>query len=272
MANNTSANVTINTILVHTGVFHADDAMCVALARIINPQVKVQRVFRAPDSVEEGTVICDIGFGRYDHHQPDARCREESGEKYAACGLLLEDVWQQIFPSEESYLGFVRDVIIPIERQDNGGERNPLSLAVSSFSPNWDEERSMDDAFMEAVEMLQGIVERRVAAAQSAIKAESIVCEALAASNGDVVVLSRFCPWQHVLAPSSARFVVFPSLRGGFNLQCVPEEDNPRGQKCPLPEEWLSNKPEGCTFVHAGRFMASFTTEEAALRAATLIG
>ena len=81
----------IKEIYIHGGIFHSDDVMCVALARIANPQVKFQRVFKAPTEVEEVVIVADIGGGKYDHHQIDAEVRP-NGEKYAACGLLLRDI------------------------------------------------------------------------------------------------------------------------------------------------------------------------------------
>ena len=38
--------------------------------------------------------------------------------------------------------------------------------------------------------------------------------------------------------------------------------------KQPLPESWLQEKPNGCTFVHANRFIAAFDTEANAVNAA----
>ncbi len=261
----------MSNIYVHGGLFHADDAMCVAIATYINPFVKVERVFKAPETIEDGTVVCDIGFGRYDHHQEDAR-RRESGEKYAACGLLLEDVWQDIFPDEASYQAFVRDFIIPIELADNGVAVNPLSLAISSFVPAWDSDEEMDAAFQKAVDALHRVLIREVKAAESRIRAESIVQQALSESDGDIVVLPQYAPWDMLCSDRyTAKFVVYPSNRGGYNLQTITVEPDSFQSKQALPAEWLDKKPEGCTFVHQGRFIAAFDTLEQAIAAAKAI-
>ena len=76
----------IKEIYIHGGIFHSDDVMCVALARIANPQVKFQRVFKAPTEVEEGVIVADIGGGKYDHHQIDAEVRP-NGDKFAGTAL-----------------------------------------------------------------------------------------------------------------------------------------------------------------------------------------
>ncbi|MCD8133028.1 MAG: MYG1 family protein [Clostridiales bacterium] len=257
----------VSKLIVHGGVFHADDVMCAALVRMINPDVQVERVFQVPENPEDGTVVADIGGGRYDHHQSDAEKRE-NGEKYAACGLLLRDCWRQIFPDEASYRSFDEDVIRPIERMDNGVVSNPFSLAVSSFVPNWDSEETMDQAFESAVAFVTGFLDRRVETAKSGLRAAHIVEESLENSNGGIVVLPQFCPWQNTLVLSSARFVVYPSNRGGYNLQTVPEKVNGFTAKQSIPEEWLTERPEGCSFVHQALFLAAFDTEEHAVSAA----
>ena len=257
----------IEKIYVHGGIFHSDDVMCVALARIANPQVKFQRVFKAPTEVEEGVIVADIGGGKYDHHQIDAEVRP-NGEKYAACGLLLRDIWQDIFPTESSYLAFERDFIIPIERQDNGLDKNPLSLAVSAFVPSWDSEKSMDEAFLMAVLFVEEIVRRQIDRAESEVRATGLVTEALAeAGDENFVVLPKFAPWANVLTPSDKLFVIFPSNRGGVNLQTIPVSADSRTAKQSLPESWLETKPTGCSFVHTGRFLAAFDSVDDAIAA-----
>jgi len=257
-------------LIVHGGEFHADDVMCAAIARVVNPDVQIERVFQAPVCCEEGTVVADIGGGRYDHHQQDAEKRE-NGDKYAACGLLLRDFWQQIFPDEASYRRFDDEVIRPIELADNGVVLNPFSLAVSSFVPNWDSEETMDQGFEKAVVFVTGFLERQIEIAKSELRARCLVEKALAQSDGNIVVLPQFCPWQNTLVPSSAHFVIYPSNRGGYNLQTVPEKVNGFIPKENLPEEWLTELPEGCTFVHQARFLAAFDTGEHAVFAARSI-
>ena len=78
----------ISKLIVHDGVFHADDVLCAAMARSLNPDVWIQRTRRLdPMDIElngNGVYIADVGGGKYDHHQPDAAVRED-GAKYAAC-------------------------------------------------------------------------------------------------------------------------------------------------------------------------------------------
>lgn len=259
----------MTTLITHSGIFHADDVLCAALARKIFESIQIVRVFNAPENLDgKDIIIVDIGGGKYDHHQPDAAVRKD-GKKRAACGLLFADYWDVIFPDEESAMAFERDFIIPIEDQDNGAARNPLSMAISAFNPEWDSKKSADECFLEAVDFMSTILEKQIARALSKARAVSIVEEAYQASEDKrLVVLPRFAPWQSVLAERETIYIIFPSLRGGYNLQAVPVEDGSFITKQPLPESWLKEKPTDCTFVHPGRFLAAFQTEEAAIEAA----
>lgn len=86
-------NTPIRRIIVHDGTFHADDVLCVAMVQLINANVVVERMplSQLPTNVPADTIIVDIGYGKYDHHQVDARLRSD-GKKFAACGLLLQDL------------------------------------------------------------------------------------------------------------------------------------------------------------------------------------
>ena len=58
------------------------------------------------------------------------------------------------------------------------------------------------------------------------------------------MVLNQFVPWQEYIFSSTnskadeIQFVVFPSNRGGYNWQCVPDGLGSFGQRKPVPEEW----------------------------------
>lgn len=260
----------------HSGIFHADDVFSTALLKMINPDIRIERIPFVPNKLPENSIVYDIGKGRYDHHQPDGEVRE-NGVKYAAFGLLWRD-FGCLLVSETNVLKFEETFVESIDRADNGQGFNLLSGAISSFVPTWDaEDQNMDHAFWRAVKMAQQILSQELKTLNSAERAVSCVREALEKSNGEIVVLDRFMPWQDVLPESTAKFVVYPSVRGGYNAQAVPTEAGGFDQKVPFPEEWAGASPEklgsivpGLNFCHPGRFIASATTEEGAVQACRL--
>ena len=81
----------ITSVIVHAGTFHADDALAAALVlTAAGRDIPVKRYFTVPEGLPDTVIVADIGRGKYDHHQADAKCRPD-GSKYAACGLLYEE-------------------------------------------------------------------------------------------------------------------------------------------------------------------------------------
>lgn len=273
-----------NTIMVHSGVFHADDVFCVAMAQYINPEIEVIRVPRiSMDEIPDTTIVCDIGGGRYDHHQPDAEIAED-GHKYAACGLLFRDFWEYIFPNEKSADSFKTKYIVPIELQDNGVETNPLSMLVRSYNPSWNSTITESEAFDSAVEVVFQLIVNEVNLVKSALMAESVVKEAFnTATDKRIIVLDKFVPYKSIISADTTykdmEFVIHPSNRGGYALNTIPDTSvecnggfNP--PRVALSRDWLGeNKPLGLTFCHPALFIASFDTMEHAVDAAlSLLG
>lgn len=159
MKKNLTNNVTINKLIVHGGVFHADDVLCAAMARLINPDVVIERCNApAPEDVasdgSNGVWVADVGGGRFDHHQADAKTHED-GSKYAACGLLYE-VWKPTLTDGASDRA-IRDLetlICFIEDADNGGWMAKSNTVVNSYRPCWDDNYSMEDGFNRAVDFM----------------------------------------------------------------------------------------------------------------------
>ena len=267
--------------ITHGGVFHADEVFASAMLCAIT-EVRLARVFRVPEDTT--AIVYDIGGGEYDHHQKGGNGAREDGTPYASAGLIWKDFGKDVVKTygvpEEDLQDVVdsvdRSLIKWIDAADNGyGEvaGASISSAVSSFNPCWDEEASADEKFLLAVEFAAGILEREIRSAASAAKAKSLVKEAIESAEGHTMVLDRFMPWQEPLFDADAEeniwYVVFPSIRGGYNVQCVPDAPGSFGQRHPLPVEWKGNASatgiEDCTFVHNAGFIASCGTLEGAL-------
>lgn len=263
-----------NTAATHAGVFHADDVFSAAFLRILNHQIVVFRVQR-PDQAPADALLFDIGGGQYDHHQPGAEIRP-NGVKYAAFGLLWRDFGHLAVP--EQYVDqFDQDFVQPIDAADNGAAPTSIYQAIAAFNPNWDEDAVFNIRFDQAVDIAKAILERQFALYQAKAKAESDVQDAIAYSldvGYPAIVLGKFMPWQEAVFAhpdnDHFNFVIFPAVRGGYQVQAIPTTLNGRDQRKPFPAAWLDVKPEGATFVHPGRFLVVTDTLDAALHIAKL--
>lgn len=278
----------------HAGVFHLDDVMAAAILRILNAMIQFVRVFKAPETVQDNEIVFDIGEGRYDHHGSACESRE-NGVRYAACGLIWRSFGKQvlqIFNCPEDLLdavwkrvdfGFIQ----AIDARDNGQTKeNPrgiyptyeLADAVFSMNPFPGEEVSSDEQFEVAVQFAGLILKREIVQAIATEKGRVAVEDAIDHSEGTYMVLHQFVKgWQGLLKHSAnpkaetITTAVYPSLRGGWNVQVVPG--------FLFPERWAGQSAsnlasmtgvDGFTFCHQGRFICGTKTEADAIRVAEL--
>ena len=160
-----------------------------------------------------------------------------------------------------------------------------VSQIISGFNPAWDSKKSSDEAFCEAVNFAEKILDNVIENACSKARAKAMVDEAIANTQGKIMVLDQFMPWQDWLFSSSLEnstkieFVVFSSNRGGYNWQCVPSCPYGKDQRHPVPQEWrgLSGKElqevtgvTTATFCHPAGFIGGAETREDAIRLAEI--
>lgn len=297
----------MKSIMVHAGLFHADDVLCVAMARILNHDVLVERVFRVPDTVDDDTIVADIGGGKYDHHQTDVPLRSD-GFPHCAASLMWADgygekVVSKLHPNlnDEQVHSVVAGVdsmfLRSVAAIDNGckldkghagvlgaSEVYSLNNMVSQFNPSWNSQQSADESFEEAVAFVTGILKRNIARLASSTEGESVVAaaveQATRENTPEIIVLPYYVPWQGYVcrfAPE-AKVLVFPALRGGWNIQLVPVSVNSRDTRIQMPSSWwglsgsaAQNAVNGMTFCHKSGFLAAFGEKERAICAAKTV-
>ena len=245
----------------HGGRFHADDVFSAALLRILRPDIRVYRGNQVPKNFSG--IVFDIGDGPFDHHQKDGP-RRKNGAAYASFGLLWQAYGHHFLP-ERAAASFDDKFIQPLDIDDNKGTGNTLAGLIGAYNPTWDSNADGDAAFEEAVAVAQSLLEHKLESLAAMERGHAVVQAALKNRQDGVVTLEYYVPWKPVLVPSEAEFVIFPSERGGYSLQCVPKDFNGKtGHKVPLPREWnacpaprlqeLSGVPE-VTFCHAIGYM-----------------
>ena len=266
-----------NNALTHAGVFHADDVFATALLQILNPKIHVERANVVPDDFKG--LVYDIGGGEFDHHQSGARVRE-NGVAYAAFGLLWDAFGTQLL-CEEDASAFDGEFVQPIDLADNTGASSQLSQCVSDFNPQGigAELAEYDAAFWGAVAWAQGVLERRINSLLAQRASTDYVRAAMSEGDGRVFILDRLVPWKPTAVGSGYVYAIYPSLRGGFSVQCVPERLGDGSMVQPFPEEWRGTTINelrattgvlDATFCHRNGFLCSAMSSEGALKLARL--
>ena len=186
-----------------------------------------------------------------------------------------------------------RDLVQGIDALDNGAmpkadypaQAMTINTIIYQCNLNWDEEVDPSLAFEKAWVIADMVFENMLANAVSKAKAQSLVDEGIENSQNGIMNLERFVPWQEYIFSSKnpkakeILFVVFPSNRGGFNCQCVPDSLGGFGQRNPLPEAWRGLSGEKlrevsgvktAIFCHQAGFMCSAETREDAIKMAEI--
>lgn len=257
--------------MTHAGRFHADDVFSAALLKILNPHINIER----KNVVPEGYLglVFDLGNGEFDHHRKASEYRD-NGVKYASFGLLWREYSSLLVSMKEAEL-FDESFVQPLDEQDNNGGNNMLCRAVTKANPKWDEEADPDKCFFRAVDMAKFILENEIRSMKSTENAEKTVKECLSRAHKGIVVLPQGMPWKGILIPSNAVYVVYPSQRGGYNAQAVPQEIGTQECKRPFPKEWRGAREElsdiagveNITFCHVHGYLLGASTQSAAIEA-----
>lgn len=279
-------------IIVHDGVFHADDVVAVCLVKFFyNCHVKVTRT-RDEDYINskrecDDVLIVDVGGGEFDHHQASCK-RHPDGTKYCGATLLFEHITGSMETPWSGTLFYDR-ILRPIELGDNGVKYDDpydyvLGKYISSFLPEWYEESSLDDLFYtvvssvlpwvlklleaDSVELMDSIIEEL---GELYIPRDLKHCKAILSGmkevqklylnsmNKEVVYLiNPKLPWRNVLICSDAKLVIFIASNGDIMLQTVPVEPDSFTNKIDIPldifDDW-----KGAHFVHQNKFLGGIT-------------
>lgn len=255
----------------HGGKFHADDVFSTALLLYLNPEFTYTRGFDVPQDFDG--VVYDIGWGEFDHHQADARVRE-NGTPYAAFGLLWEKYGADILGEQEAER---MDALFvqPLDLSDNSGTANMICEMIESFNPVWDSYKSEDEAFAEALDIASIILKKRFDTVLAEQRGEVLVKEAIEKAQDKIMILDKTAPWKQFVPATDIEYVIYPSKRGGYAAQAVPVHPDRLELKRPFPEEWRGADAEklaalsgvsGLKFCHKSGFLLTAETLEEALQ------
>ncbi len=258
----------------HSGTFHADDVFSTALLEILNPDFKVERGSKVPENYDG--IVYDIGNGEFDHHRDDKK--RDNGVPYASFGLLWKKFGSEILDPEDVET-FDRKFVQEIDQADNTGKGNLLTESIKNMNPSWNDEQTYDEAFDHAVRFAREVLGSEFRQMNARREARSFVRAEVEKAEGRILELSRTAPWQEIVAETDLLYVIFPSARGGYMIQAVPDNSNRHESRLPFPADWRGASREdleqitgirGLNFCHATGYIAAADTLEAAREAAEL--
>ena len=294
--NTTVSSNTINTttVAVHGGIFHCDDVLCVALARLLG-EVKVARLDRAyAGDYSEFAYILDVG-GKYDgdrffdHHQRDCPCYED-GRRHCAASLFWGVKGEQICSSftsdkevETEMVSRFAEILEGIAHRDNGelnGEDEAvysISAAVKDFNSPKPFGPQQDQAFAEAVffaeAWLKSWLKSQAARLPGVLEMKKVVADNL--TDSPILALPKGGAWQEALLTNPQadhiKCVCYPAFeQGQWSVQAVPVALGSQESRLLAPKE-LRGAPAGTlvggqklVFCHPSGFLMKVEAANAA--------
>lgn len=271
-------NINEANCITHSAKFHADDVFSTVIMSEIIGDMKLIRVLEVPENIEN-KLIYDIGAGKFDHHQKGGNGERENGIKYASFGLLWKEFGKEYLRKigakdefidlawENLEVGFVQ----MIDSIDNGQfefEKIDIPIVtaseiIESYNPNWNEEKSYDDCFLEAIEIAKKIWNIKVKNVLSKLEAKDLVELAIEESTEQFIILKQYMPYQDFVINSqnpkaqNILYAIYPSNRGGFGIQAIQKSVNTFENRKPFPEPWAGLRDlelQNVTGVKTARF------------------
>jgi uncharacterized UPF0160 family protein len=288
-------------VLTHNGRMHADDVYSTALLELTaEAPITVER--NAGNDPSGYDVVFDVGGvydpggGLYDHHQGGAAVRPD-GVQRSAFGLLWLDYGERlcrrfgVSNAEETadcldgtFVRFIDLVDTSARLPFSAGKKEYvyfLQSMIDEFNATADElavdKGAQDALFRQAVEIAKLHLVRLVKRTANVLDGLEFVDRAFRRCRDGVMVLPQFAPWTSRLLRidrgKKVFAVVYPSLRGGYSAQAVPNSASDRnaGTRCRLlSQEEYRKRGLSTTFVHYGRWIGTAETQADAIEMARL--
>lgn len=288
----------------HSGSFHADDALGVAILKSLFPLASVVRT-RDPEIWATCDALVDVGgdylpsTNRFDHHQKGFFNRRPSGIPYAGSGLVWRSYGARYVANMYPELGLllVAEVAHEVDARliqhadaiDSGVAVDcppafSLSGIIETLNATWQDDAANDDERFAQAVMLAGLVlQNLVRALVAELSAAELVRTASTLANGRILVLDAArLPYDHVVCAEMPEvlFVVYPESKGGqHQVRVVPKRLGSFHARADLPADWaglrdadLAQKTgvTDAVFCHNGRFICGAGSKEGAVKMAEL--
>ncbi|MGN1371083.1 MAG: MYG1 family protein [Candidatus Coprovivens sp.] len=280
-------------LITHDGKFHPDDIFSTVLLSKIVEKPCLYRI--GVGQVEsEKAIIYDVGFGKFDHHGPNAKKRPNSNLKYCSFGLLWTEYGHKYLNKEnydyveELYNAIEETLVKQIDGIDNGifpeikAEYKLLDLdeIIDMYNPTWEETPDTDINFANALNIAEEIFDNVIRTEYSKIKATKIVESKINSVKNNILILDKYMPYQHAIFSSTnplakeIKIIILPSNRGGYCIKPITVREESKELLINFPKEYRGLHDEELAkisgiktakFVHASGFLASTETLEDAI-------
>lgn len=279
--------------ITHSGTMHTDEVFATAFLDLYKKDITLIRLPQIDiDKIEKDVLVYDIGRGKYDHHQDDAKTRE-NGIKYSSFGLLFQEFGKEYLKQlkiediEEVFNTIDKELVEGIDAVDNGvfPEINAnfkvktLDDIIKACNPSFGSNQDENEQFIKAVGIAKIIFQEIIHNIVGKVKAKKIILQKLKVTEKDYLELEEYIPYEETILKNEEGnhilFALYPSNRGGWGIKTIKKSAEDKTDRLSFPENWagLENKElekitgiKDVTFCHSGRFLMTCKTKEAAYK------
>lgn len=236
--------------ITHAGRFHTDDVLSTAFLLSLYPGMRIEREAEYRNDVtSQGTIVYDIGGGRYDHHKTKKEINKY-GYPYSAFGLLWRDLADDYLRNngfnniEAAKKLFEERYVSKVDQGDNCGYQGVKGFwendLIINFNPLWYEEERSDERFFNAVEFAGFLLKNWTRKLYQEVEMSSMEDEIWKkskekAKNG-IFIFDRGIPWKTVAQrhpEDKIQIAIGRSNRNGYYIMpaegsgiIIPEDEN----------------------------------------------
>lgn len=279
--------------ITHSGTMHTDEVFATAFLDLYKKDITLIRLPQIDiDKIKKDVLVYDIGRGKYDHHQDDAKTRE-NGIKYSSFGLLFQEFGKEYLKQlkiediEEVFNTIDKELVEGIDAVDNGvfPEINAnfkvktLDDIIKACNPSFGSNQDENEQFIKAVGIAKIIFQEIIHNIVGKVKAKKIILQKLKVTEKDYLELEEYIPYEETILKNEEGnhilFALYPSNRGGWGIKTIKKSAEDKTDRLSFPENWagLENQElekitgiKDVTFCHSGRFLMTCKTKEAAYK------
>lgn len=279
--------------ITHSGTMHTDEVFATAFLDLYKKDITLIRLPQIDiDKIEKDVLVYDIGRGKYDHHQDDAKTRE-NGIKYSSFGLLFQEFGKEYLKQlkiediEEVFNTIDKELVEGIDAVDNGvfPEINAnfkvktLDDIIKACNPSFGSNQDENEQFIKAVGIAKIIFQEIIHNIVGKVKAKKIILQKLKVTEKDYLELEEYIPYEETILKNEEGnhilFALYPSNRGGWGIKTIKKSAEDKTDRLSFPENWagLENQElekitgiKDVAFCHSGRFLMTCKTKEAAYK------
>ena len=279
--------------ITHSGTMHTDEVFATAFLDLYKKDITLIRLPQIDiDKIEKDVLVYDIGRVKYDHHQDDAKTRE-NGIKYSSFGLLFQEFGKEYLKQlkiediEEVFNTIDKELVEGIDAVDNGvfPEINAnfkvktLDDIIKACNPSFGSNQDENEQFIKAVGIAKIIFQEIIHNIVGKVKAKKIILQKLKVTEKDYLELEEYIPYEETILKNEEGnhilFALYPSNRGGWGIKTIKKSAEDKTYRLSFPENWagLENQElekitgiKDVTFCHSGRFLMTCKTKEAAYK------